>query len=426
MKQQQLVQPWGVLIPAKHVLSWSQNGMRIKHVLMLHKCSPLLTPKMSLPLLLFSVLWQVVFSIQIFTNSQDSGILIQHAFNTWPRRQRVSQKGYEVEHFFIWHHCSCSPIPSMCNTTTKKHNNPFWRSNPMPTLKLSATIKFEMLEIQYYRWMAGHISYSSVVFGLGNSQARKQQNALRTCHDSPTQKPELIWNCATRLCLVICALLPTPRTKVMLGQVCVVIYDEGSARWGTSKYKGKLRSGLGFKMQEEKKLVTRMSSQCLTCFGSLDRQEWVLRTPQEQAAGTPRSRKWSWKTQGRRCPAKGAARPTVAVHASSAPHPGPGSETWSRRRPCWRGATGWSSKEPTSSQLSAGTTKGTTTKNTTELRIIKFQVSSIRSLTIRLLQVFFFLSDYRRRAKDDELGSTGCCCSSVFTFSRAGPTSARL
>jgi hypothetical protein len=78
-KQQQLVRPGGVLIPAKHVLSWSQNGMRIKHVLMLHKCSPLLTPKMWLPLLLFNVLWQVVFSIQIFTNSQDSGILIQLA-----------------------------------------------------------------------------------------------------------------------------------------------------------------------------------------------------------------------------------------------------------------------------------------------------------------------------------------------------------
>ncbi len=117
-QQQQLVQPAGVLIPAKYVLSWSQNAMRIKHVLMLHKRSPLLTPKVSLPLLLFGVLWQVVFSIQIFTNSQDSGILIQHAFKTWPRRQRVLQKGYHVEHFFIWHHCSCSPIPSACNTTT--------------------------------------------------------------------------------------------------------------------------------------------------------------------------------------------------------------------------------------------------------------------------------------------------------------------
>ncbi len=171
-----------------------------------------------------------------------------------------------------------------------------------------------------------------------------------------------------------------------------------------------------------------MSSHCLTCFGSLDRREWVRRSPQEQAAGTPRSRKWSWKTQGWRCPAKGAARPTAAVHASSAPHRGPGSETWSRRRPCWTGATWWTSKEPISSQLSAGTIKGTTSKTTTELRIIKFQVSSIRSLTIMLLQVFFFLSDYRRRswrAKADELGSTGCC-SSVFTFSRAGPTSARL
>ncbi len=215
-KQQQLVQPGGVLIPTKHVLPWSQNGMRIKHVL----------------------------------------ILIQHAFKTWPRRQRVPQKGYQVEHFFIWHHCSCSPIPSMCNTTAEKNNSSFWRSNPMPTLKLSATIKSEMLEIQYYRWMAGHISYSSVVFGLGNSEARKQQNALWTCHDSPAQKPELIWNCATRLCLVICALLPTPTTKVMLGKVCVVIYDKGSAWWGTSKYKGKIRSGLGFKMQEKKKLVT--------------------------------------------------------------------------------------------------------------------------------------------------------------------------
>jgi hypothetical protein len=40
--------------------------------------------------------------------------------------------------------------------------------------------------------MAGHISYSSVVFGLGNSQAQKQQNALWTCHDSHIQKPELI------------------------------------------------------------------------------------------------------------------------------------------------------------------------------------------------------------------------------------------
>ncbi len=123
-----------------------------------------------------------------------------------------------------------------------------------------------------------------------------------------------------------------------------------------------------------------MSSHCLTCFGSLDRREWVRRTAQEQAAWTPRSRKWSWKTQGRRCPAKGAARPTVAVHASSAPHRGLGSETRSRRRPCWTGATGWSSKEPTSSQLSAGTTKATATKNTTELRIITFQVSTIRSL----------------------------------------------
>ncbi len=65
----------------------------------------------------------------------------------------------------------------------------------------------------------------------------------------------------------------------------------------------------------------------------------------------------------------------------------------------------------------------------TKLRIIKFQVSTIRSLTIMLLQVFFFFfSDYRRRsrrAKADELGSTGCC-SGVFTFSRAGPTSTRL
>ncbi len=123
-----------------------------------------------------------------------------------------------------------------------------------------------------------------------------------------------------------------------------------------------------------------MSSHCLTCFGSLDRREWVRRTPREQAAGTPRSRKWSWKTQGRRCPAKGAGRPTVAVHATSAPHRGLGSETWSRRRPCWTGASGWSSKEPTSSQLSAGTTKGTTTENTIELRIIKFQVFTAASL----------------------------------------------
>ncbi len=50
-------------------------------------------------------------------------------------------------------------------------------------------------------------------------------------------------------------------------------------------------------------------------------------------------------------------------------------------------------------------------KNTTELRIVKFEVSSIRSLTIMLLQVFFFfLSDYRRtswRGKADELGSRG-------------------
>ncbi len=145
--------------------------------------------------------------------------------------------------------------------------------------------------------------------------------------------------------------------------MCVVIYDEGSAWWGTSKYKGKIRLGLGFKMQGKKKLVTRTSSHCFTCFGSLDRREWVRRTQQEQAAGTPRSRNWSWKTQGRRCPAKGAARPTVAVHASSAPHRGLGSETWSRRRPCWTAATGRSSKEPTSSQLSAGTTKGTTIKN---------------------------------------------------------------
>ncbi len=210
--------------------------------------------------------------------------------------------------------------------------------------------------------MVGHISYSSVVFGLGNSEARKQQNALWTCHDSPTQKPELIWNCATSLCLVICALLPTPTTKVMLGKVCVVIYDEGSTWWGTSKYKGKIRSGLGFKMQEKKKLVTRMSSHCLTCFGSLDRREWVRHTPQEQAAGTPRSRKWSWKTQGWTCIAKGVTRPTVAVHASSAPHRGPDSETRSRRRPCWTGATGWSAKEPTSSKLSTGTSKGTITK----------------------------------------------------------------
>ncbi len=94
------------------------------------------------------------------------------------------------------------PIYVQHNNNTKKNNNPFWRSNPMPTLKLSATIKSEMLQIQYYRWMAGHISYSSVVFGLGNSQARKQQNALWTWHYSPTQKPELIWNCAARLCLV--------------------------------------------------------------------------------------------------------------------------------------------------------------------------------------------------------------------------------
>jgi hypothetical protein len=40
--------------------------------------------------------------------------------------------------------------------------------------------------------MAGHISYSSIVFGLGNFEARKQQNALWTCHDSPVKKPELI------------------------------------------------------------------------------------------------------------------------------------------------------------------------------------------------------------------------------------------
>jgi hypothetical protein len=31
-----------------------------------------------------------------------------------------------IEHFFIWHHCSCSPIPSKCNTTTttKKQQQP--------------------------------------------------------------------------------------------------------------------------------------------------------------------------------------------------------------------------------------------------------------------------------------------------------------
>ncbi len=108
--KQQLVQ--GVLIPGKDVLSRSQNGMRIKHMLMLDKCSPLLRPKMPLPLLLFSVPWQVMFAIQIFTNSQDSSILIQHALKTWARWQCISQKGYQVEHFFIWHHCSCSPIPS--------------------------------------------------------------------------------------------------------------------------------------------------------------------------------------------------------------------------------------------------------------------------------------------------------------------------
>jgi hypothetical protein len=44
-------------------------------------------------------------------------------------------------------------------------------------------------------------------------------------------------------------------------------------------------------------------------------------------------------------------------------------------------------------------TKATATKNTTELRIIKFQLSTIRSLNIMLLQVFFFfLSDYTRRS----------------------------
>jgi len=53
----------------------------------------------------------------------------------------------------------------------------------------------------------------------------------------------------------------------------------------------------------------------------------VHRTPQEQAAGTPRSQKWSWKMQGRRCSTKGAAHPIVVVHTSSAPHSGLGSET---------------------------------------------------------------------------------------------------
>jgi hypothetical protein len=37
----------------------------------------------------------------------------------------------------------------------------------------------------------------------------------------------------------------------------------------------------------------------------------VRRTPQEQAVGTPRSWKWSWKMQGRRCSTKGVAHPTV-------------------------------------------------------------------------------------------------------------------
>jgi len=48
----------------------------------------------------------------------------------------------------------------------------------------------------------------------------------------------------------------------------------------------------------------------------------VHRTPQEQADKTPRSRKWSWKMQGRRCSTKGATHPTVVVHASSVPHSG--------------------------------------------------------------------------------------------------------
>ncbi len=53
----------------------------------------------------------------------------------------------------------------------------------------------------------------------------------------------------------------------------------------------------------------------------------VRRIPQEQTAGTPRNRKWSWKMQGRKCSTKGAAHPTVVVHANSAPHNGLGSET---------------------------------------------------------------------------------------------------
>jgi len=53
----------------------------------------------------------------------------------------------------------------------------------------------------------------------------------------------------------------------------------------------------------------------------------VHHTPQEQAARTPRSRKWSWKMQGRRCLTKGATHPIVVVHASSIPHSGLSSET---------------------------------------------------------------------------------------------------
>ncbi len=293
--KQQLVQ--GVSIPGKDVLSWSQNGMRIKHVLMLDKCSPLLRPKMPLPLLLFSVPWQVMFAIQIFTNSQDSSILIQHALKTWARRQHVSQKRYQVEHFFIWHHCSCSPIPS------EQHNK---KQQPIQieSQAYKACCNHQIWNARNTVSVNGRSRGFSVVWGHGNeggspsSHARKQQNT-----------------------------------------------------WCDLK---------------EKRIVTRMSSHCLTCFGWVDRREWVLHTPQEQAAGTPRSRKWWWKTQGRRCWAKGAARPTVAVHASSAPDRGSGSETWSRRRPCWTWATGWSSKEPTSSQLSAGATIGTTTNTAAE------------------------------------------------------------
>jgi hypothetical protein len=107
----------------------------------------------------------------------------------------------------------------MCNTTTttKKNNNPFWRSNPMRTLKLSATIKSEMLEIQYYRWMAGHIS--QLFFCCFWAWEFSSPKATECPLDLPWFTYSKSWT-KLKLC-----------NKVMLGNMCLVTYtyDESYA-----------------------------------------------------------------------------------------------------------------------------------------------------------------------------------------------------